>query len=111
MNGKTPIFDLQPHRLDSITPLQREDTSVIEDDAFDTADIPDSEQSHNEITLSSFNQNQEPRFFPLKAIRRSQLNMTFPSYSPLRARKNVSLENETHKIKIQKIGSDGTILV
>ena len=112
MNEKTQIFGLQPLRLDSITPLHREETSMIGDDAFDVADIPDSEQSHNEITLSPLNQNLEPRFLPFEAIRqRSQPNMTLTSYNLLRPRKSVSLENDTDELKISKIGVNGTIFL
>jgi len=111
MNEKTQIHDLQPLRLDSITPLHREDTSLIGgDDAFDIANIPDSEQSQNELTQSSLNQRLEPHFFPLATLQlRSEPNMLYRSHNLLQPRKSASLENDdTHEMKISKIGVNGT---
>jgi len=102
MNEKTQIFDLQPLRLDSTTPFHREDTSLIDADAYDMADIPDSEQSHNELTLSSLNQNVEPRFFQILRPRSVRENDSSPDDS-LQARKTVSLQEGTDELEILNV--------
>ena len=112
MNEKTQIYDLQPLRLDSTTPFHREDTSFIDAEPYDMADIPDSEQSHNEATFSSLHQNQEPRFFQILRSRSAREGNSPPnSYGALQGKRISSLQDGTDELEALNVRALSNIFV